>query len=119
MAASSLTVCASAVRSPETGLRPEPQGVGTPAAGAALKMGVAAGNQGLHGKTVFDRHSTQSSIAARLRRAWRRFRALRVDRAVYQGAESVYKSPAVIAQVAEYRLCAAYTASLWAGTPRA
>ncbi len=63
MATFSAAVGASAVRSAKTGLRPEPQGVRTPAAGAALKIAVAARNRAPYGKSVFDSHSTQSLIA--------------------------------------------------------
>ena len=118
MAVSSVTLSVSAVRSPRTGLRPEPQGVRTLAAGAALEPGAEARRRGGSGKGVFDRHSTQSSIAARLRRDRKRFRALRVDRTVYTDAKPVYKSAVANTQVAEYRLCTPYTASLRTGVPR-
>jgi hypothetical protein len=61
------------------GLRPEPQGACTLAAGAAHE-GIGAGSRDgdRTGKGVFSRHSTQSSIAARLRGEWRQFKSLRV-----------------------------------------
>jgi hypothetical protein len=78
--------------------------VRTLAAGAALKIGAEAGIRAPHGKSVFDRHSTQSSIAARLRRALKRFKALSVDTAVYNVAGAVYPSVPLDAQVSEYAL---------------
>ena len=78
---------------PNTGLRPEPQGAGALAAGAAdQRIDAGARPQASSGKIVFDRHSTQCSIAARLRRATKELRRLAVDGAVYKNAASVYKS---------------------------
>jgi hypothetical protein len=112
MGAFSIKVGASAVRSPKTGLRPEPQGVCTQAAGAALKIGAEAKSRASYGKSVFDRHSTQSSIAARLRRAPKRFKALSVDTAVYNVAGAVYPSAPLDAQVPEYALRALSTVTV-------
>ena len=110
MAAFSVKVVASAVRSPRTGLRPEPQGVRTPAAGAALKIGAEARSGAPYGKSVFDRHSTQSSIAWETRRNGRGFKALVVDRAVYADAETVYARTPKGSQVPEYEPSRPYTA---------
>jgi hypothetical protein len=92
MATFSARVGASAVPSAKTGLRPEPQGVRTPAAGAALRIDVAARNRASCGKSVFDRHSTQSAIAARLRREGAKFKELAVDSRVYKDASPVDES---------------------------
>jgi len=94
------------------GLRPAPQGVRTQAAGAACQ-GIDAGarNRDGRGKSVFRRHSTQSSIATRLRRGMRKFSGLLVDGAVYSDAAPVYKSWLVEAQVHEYVSLALYTAA--------
>ena len=79
-------------QSPETGLRPEPQNVGTLAAGAACeKFDAESKSRRPYGKCVFDRHSTQSAIAARLRRAIKESSELAVDGAVYQNVAPVYK----------------------------
>ena len=102
MAASSASILAIVVGLPETGLRPEPQGACTLAAGAALKFDVEPETRDRCGKTVFDRHSTQSSIAARQRRVSKRFRVLPVDTAVYSVAEAVYQTAQLDAQVPEY-----------------
>ena len=100
----------SALRSPMTGLRPEPQGVRTPAAGAALKIGAEARSRAPYGKSVFDRHSTQSLIAARLRREPGKFNGVgrRQDR--LQGCEPVDESQPAHRQVPEYTAFAMYTA---------
>lgn len=75
------------------GLCPEPQSVATQAAGAASGgIGVDAKNSNGGGKSVFGRHSTQSSIAVPLRRAIKEFNALGVDKAVYDEAARVYRS---------------------------
>lgn len=79
----------SAMRSAQPGLRPEPQGVRTLAAGAALKIGAEARSRASYGKSVFDRHSTQSLIAAALRRESGKFRELAVDRSIYKHASPV------------------------------
>ncbi len=119
MAASSVSVAASAVRSPKTGLRPEPQSVCTQAAGAALKIGVEARSLVPNGKSVFDRHSTQSAIAPRPRREPKRFSALPVDRAVYLDCDVVYASSPVDMQVPECAQSAPYTDSRMARARRA
>jgi hypothetical protein len=110
MAAFSVKVVASAVRSPRTGLRPEPQGVRTPAAGAALKTGAAARSRPPYRKSVFDRHSTQSLIAATLRREPEIFKELAVDRTVYRDANPIDESQAARRQASEYTAFAMYTA---------
>jgi hypothetical protein len=110
MAASSTEVGASVARSPQTGLRPEPQGVRTLAAGAALKIGAEAGIRAPHGKSVFDRHSTQSLIAAALRRGAGKFKELAVDRTVYREASAVDESQGARRQAPEYMAFAMYTA---------
>ena len=110
MAASSTEVGASFARSPQTGLRPEPQGVRTLAAGAALKIGADARIRAPHGKSVFDRHSTQSLIAAALRRESGKFKELTVDRSVYGDASPVDESQLAHRQAPEYVAFAMYTA---------
>ena len=110
MAASSVRVVASAVVLPKTGLRPEPQGVRTQAAGAALKIGAEARSRAPRGKSVFDRHSTQSLIAAALRREPGKFKELTVDRAVYRDASPVDESQPARRQAPEYAALAMYTA---------
>jgi hypothetical protein len=109
MAAFSVKVAASAVGSPRTGLRPEPQGVRTPAAGAALKIGAEAGSRASYGKSVFDRHSTQSLIAARLRREPEEFKELAVDKSVYRDASRVDKWQPTHRQGPEYTVLWMYT----------
>ena len=95
------------------GLRPAPQGVRTQAAGAAHQgIGAGARNREGRGKSVFRRHSTQSLIAARLRRGTRKFSGLLVDGLVYSDAAPVYKSWLVEAQVHEYVALALYTAAV-------
>jgi hypothetical protein len=110
MAVSSLGLCASAQRTRKTGLRPEPQGVRPPAAGAALKIGVRARNRARYGKRVFDRHSTQSLIAARLRRQPARFKQLAVDSAVYEDASPVDESQSAHRQAPVFTVVSTYTA---------
>ena len=110
MAAFSAKVPASAELSPRTGLRPEPQGVRTPAAGAALKIGAEARSRASYGKGVFDRHSTQSLIAARLRRQPGEFKELAVDSGVYKDASPVDKSQPAHRQAPEYTVFSMYTA---------
>jgi hypothetical protein len=102
MAASSTGLCASAAWSPRTGLRPEPQGVRTLAAGAALKIGDEARSRARYGKTVFDRHSTQSLIAAGLRLEPPKLKELAVDSGVYKGASFVDESQPIHRQAPEY-----------------
>jgi hypothetical protein len=102
-------VAASAVLSPRTGLRPEPQGVRTPAAGAALKIGAEAGSRASYGKSVFDRHSTQSLIAARLRREPGEFKELTVDSGVYKDDSAVDESQPTHRQAPEYMTFWMYT----------
>jgi hypothetical protein len=109
MAASSVNLGAGGARVGRTGLRPEPQGADTLAAGAAPKFGAEPGTRDRHGKSVFDRHSTQSSIAPRLRRALKRFKALPVDTAVYNLTGAVYPTASLHAQVSEYALRALST----------
>jgi hypothetical protein len=118
MAASSTEVGASVARSPQTGLRPEPQGVRTLAAGAALKIGAEAGIRAPRGKSVFDRHSTQSSIAAALCREPEKFKELTVDRTVYREASPVDESQGSGRQAPEYAAFAMYTACTPAESPR-
>jgi len=93
------------------GLRPVPQGVRTQAAGAApeANFDLDARVSGKHVQGVFGRHSTQSSIAGRLRPDLKEFKALLVDTAVYGDAGAVYKSSTAGAQVPEYAPRAAYT----------
>ncbi len=110
MAAFSVRVGASAVGSPKTGLRPEPQGVRTPAAGEALKIGAEVRSRAPYGKSVFDRHSTQSLIAAALRRAPGKFKELAVDRSVYRDATPVDESQPAHRQAPEYTAFSMYTA---------
>ena len=94
------------------GLRPEPQGVRTQAAGAAYQgIGAGARIRDGRGKSVFRRHSTQSPIARRLRRGMRKFSGLLVDGPVYSDAAPVYMSQLVMAQVHEYVWLAPYTAA--------
>ena len=100
----------SALRTPKTGLRPEPQGMRTLAAGAALKIGAEARNRARYGKSVFDRHSTQSLIAARLHREPARFKELAVDSGVYEDASPVDESRAAHRQAPEYAAFSTYTA---------
>ena len=94
---------------PKTGLRPEPQGVCTPAARAAQRSGAEAESRGPHGKSVFDRHSTQSLIAARPPRGAEEFKELGVDNSVYGHSRSVDESLPTWLRVAEYRALGAYT----------
>lgn len=101
-----------------TGLRPEPQGVRTPAAGAALKIGAEARSRAPYGKSVFDRHSTQSAIAARLRRESEDFKDLAVDSGVYKDAGPVDESYPAHRQAPEYTGFAMYTARTPAGSFR-
>jgi len=92
------------------GLRPEPQGVATQAAGAASQgIGVDARNSEAAAKTVFGRHSTQSSIAAEGTEKRRGFKALLVDTAVYDPAGSVYTRTPKPSQVPEYQRTRPYT----------
>ena len=91
------------------GLRPEPQSVRTPAARAAQRFGAEAESRGPYGKSVFDRHSTQSLFAARLRRAAEEFKDLGVDERVYTAAKSVDESPPARSQVPEYPVLGVYT----------
>jgi hypothetical protein len=92
------------------GLRPEPQGAVTQAAGAASQgIGVDARNSEAAGKTVFGRHSTQSSIAAEGTEKRRGFKGLVVDTAVYATAGSVYAETPNPSQVPEYRPTPLYT----------
>jgi hypothetical protein len=92
------------------GLRPVPQSVCTPAAGAAWQtIGLGARNQN-SSKSVFSGHSTQSLIAARLRRGAVGFKELGVDRDVYGHLRSVDESLPTRLQVAEYLALGAYTA---------
>lgn len=100
----------SAAWSPKTGLRPEPQGVCTPAAGAALEISVVARKRTPYGKSVFDRHSTQSLIAAALRHEPGKFKEFAVDRAVYRDASPVDESQPTRRQAPEYTPFAVYTA---------
>jgi hypothetical protein len=112
MAASRAVAAIGLGGSSSAGLRPEPQGVRTQAAGAAYQgIGAVARNCGGLGKSVFRRHSTQSSIATRLRRRMRKFSGLLVDGPVYTNAASVYNSWLVDAQVYEYAWLAPYTAA--------
>lgn len=92
------------------GLRPEPQGAGTQAAGAASQgTGVDAKHFEAAAKTVFGRHSTQSSIAAERIQKHRGFKALVVDTAVYATTGSVYARTPNPSQVPEYRPTPPYT----------
>jgi hypothetical protein len=109
MAASSASVLAIVVGLPETGLRPEPQGACTLAATAALKIGAEARSRASYGNSVFDRHSTQSLIAAALRRELGKFKELPVDRTVYREASPVDESQAARRQVPEYSALWMYT----------
>jgi hypothetical protein len=97
-------------RSCVAGLRPEPQGVRTLPAGAALKIGVAARNRARYGKSVFDRHSTQSLIAAALRHEPQKFKEFPVDSGVYKDASSVDGSQPAHRPVPEYTELSMYTA---------
>jgi len=111
MDASSVGVRTSTGRSLKTGLRPEPQEVRTPAAGAAHReINAGAWNPDSHGKSVFDRHSTQSAIAARLRREPERFKELGVDGGVYSAASPVDESQAARRQAPVFSAVSAYTA---------
>ena len=96
---------------PKTGLRPEPQGAGTLAAGAA-DQGIDAGAraQASSGKIVFDRHSTQSLIAARLRREPGKFSELAVDKGVYKDASGGDESQPAHQDTPEYAGFSMYTA---------
>jgi hypothetical protein len=109
MAASRLSIDVNALRSPQTGLRPEPQGVRTAAAGAALKIGAEARSRAPYGKSVFDRHSTQSLIAAALRREPRKFKEMAVDKNVYRDASPVDEWQPAHRQVPEYTALWMYT----------
>ena len=92
------------------GLRPEPQGVHTQAAGAASQgIGVDAKDFEAEAKAVFGRHSTQSSIATEGTERSRGFKALAVDTAVYATAGSVYTRTPNPSQVPEYRPTVPYT----------
>jgi hypothetical protein len=102
MAAFSASVSGAFFELPQTGLRPEPQGVATLAADAALEFGAEPKSRTRHGKSVFDRHSTQSSIAGRKDPEPSGFKALVVDDRVYSEAAAVYKSDLLAAQVSEY-----------------
>lgn len=99
----------SALPTPKTGLRPEPQVVRTPAAGAALKIGAEARNRARYGKSVFDRHSTQSAIATRLRREPARFKELAVDSSVYKDGSLVDELAPANRQAPEYTVFSMYT----------
>ena len=110
MAASSASVLAIVVGLPETGLRPEPQGACTLAAAAALKFGAEHESRDRYGKSVFDRHSTQSLIAAGLGRGAEGFKELGVDTSVYEHLRSVDESPLPRLQVAELLVLGVYTA---------
>ena len=110
MAASRPSVLGRPRRSTLAGLRPEPQGVRTPPAGAALKVGAEARSRAPYGKSVFDRHSTQSLIAAALRREPGKFKELAVDRSVYKDAGPVDESQPAHRQVSEYTAFSMYTA---------
>lgn len=93
-----------------TGLRPEPQGACTQAAGAASqRIGVDAGDFEAEAKAVFGRHSTQSSIATEETEKSRGFKALVVDTAVYAPAGSVYTRTPKPSQVPEYQRTRPYT----------
>jgi hypothetical protein len=111
MAASRLSIDARALWSPQTGLRPEPQGERTPAAGAALKIGAEARSRASYGKSVFDRHSTQSLIAAALRREPGKFSELAVDSGVYEDASPVDECHSARQQAPEYITFSMYTAA--------
>ena len=98
------------------GLRPEPQGAGTQAAGAASQgIGVDAKDFEAGAQTVFGRHSTQSSIAAEGIQKSRGFKALVVDTAVYATAGSVYTRASKPSQVPEYQTTRPYTGTSTAG----
>jgi hypothetical protein len=84
--------------------------VRTPAAGAALKIGTEVRSRAQYGKSVFDRHSTQSLIATRLRREGAKFKKLAVDSGVYKDASPVDESPSAHAQASEYTALSVYTA---------
>lgn len=93
------------------GLRPEPQGACTLAAGAASQeIGIGARILEVCTKNVFSRHSTQSLIAARPGREPREFKTLRVDGAVYGFTGAVYTTASDGGQVHEYSRFALYTA---------
>jgi hypothetical protein len=81
----------------------------TLAAGAAQQSGAERKSRARHGKGVFDRHSTQSAIAGRLRRGAKGFRRLSVDNRVYDDLEPVYESRGVRRQVTEYAPRVPYT----------
>ena len=111
MAAFSATASYGLWRSILAGLCPEPQGACTQAAGAASqRIGVDAKNSEAGRKSVFGRHSTQSSIAPEGTQKIRRYKALVVDTAVYATAEIVYAQAAMPFQVPEYPARRPYTA---------
>jgi len=112
MAASSVALGSAGQRRSVAGLRPEPQGVRTVAAGAAPAAiaGPVVAYRDASVSSVFGRHSTQSSIAPTSDQNLEIIRALVVDEAVYGDAGVVYKSPAPNAQVTEHRPRASYTA---------
>src|SRR5690348_6192298 len=92
------------------GLRPEPQGACTQAAGAASQdIGVDAKHSEAEATTVFGRHSTQSLIAAEPTLKSRGFKALAVDGAVYDAVGPVYARRPSLSQVPEYRSTWSYT----------
>jgi len=94
------------------GLRPEPQGACTQAAGAASPgIGVDAKHSEAGAQIVFGRHSTQSSIAAEPTLKSRGFKALVVDAAVYGIVGPVYVQRPRLSQVPEYRSTWLYTAN--------
>lgn len=98
------------------GLRPEPQGACTQAAGAASQgIGVDARDFEAEAKAVFGRHSTQSSIATEETEKSRGFKALVVDTAVYATAGSVYARTPNPSQVPEYQRARPYTGKSTAG----
>jgi hypothetical protein len=95
----------------KAGLRPAPQGVRTLAALAAPQgFGAGAGIRDAGSKSVFDRHSTQSLIAAEPTRKSRGFKALSVDIGVYATLGFVYGRAPVPSQVPEYPATPPYTA---------
>jgi len=120
MAAFSVWRVLASMPRPDPGLRPEPQGVRTLAAGAA-HQGLRAGARirDASSKSVFDRHSTQSLIATRSGPNPRSIRALVVDGAVYAEIGAVYKLSAIDPQVPEYVPGEPYTARAAAEAHRA
>jgi hypothetical protein len=78
-------------------------------------IGVDTKNSEAGLKTVFGRHSTQSSIAAEGTEKSRGFKALVVDTPVYATAGSVYTRTSKPSQVPEYRPTPPYTATSIAG----